>query len=215
MRKFRGAPWRHGPPPARTAPPPRRQAPCDRPLPGEIGVRPGLQRLTGEVLARAAQNGHALDDALLVAIGADDAAQRALAARHEGRQTLGRDAADAHAVFQRLHLAKFQRRGQRVVHAGTGVVIVGVHGDHGESVAHQDAQHAALGVVLPQVLPPAKEDRMMGDDQLCAARHSLVDHVHRQIQRAQHRLDGTVGMAGQQARVIPLLLKRQRRDVVQ
>ena len=55
----------------------------------------------------------------------------------------------------------------------------------------------------------------MGDDELRAEALCLLHHFHSQIQRHEHARDLRGGVAGQQARVVPLLLRLQRRDALQ
>ena len=55
----------------------------------------------------------------------------------------------------------------------------------------------------------------MGDDELRAEALGFLHHFQCQIQRHKHARDLRGGIAGQQARVVPLLLHFQRGDALQ
>ena len=56
---------------------------------------------------------------------------------------------------------------------------------------------------------------MVGDDELRAEARSFLHHFQRQIQRHEHARDLGGRIAGQQARVVPLLLRFQGGDALQ
>ena len=88
-------------------------------------------------------------------------------------------------------------------------------GDHGKARADERREQLALRVVLAQVLAAAEEDGVMGDDELRAQARRLLHHFQRQVQRHEHARDLGGRVAGQQARVVPLLLRFQRGDALQ
>ena len=122
--------------------------------------------------------------------------------------------ANPHALFVRLHVMQAQRRRQCVVHTGHGVVKVRVRGDQADAAAHEAADQPALRIVLPHVLPPAKQDRMVGDDQLRLLFNRLAEHAIVQIQRAEDALHRLVSATREHSGIVPLLLKRKGRKFI-
>ena len=97
-----------------------------------------------------------------------------------------------------------ERRGQRVGDAGIGRVGVGVRGEQRRARAHEAVHERALGRVGADAVHAAQQQRMVGDEQLGAARDGLVDRLGDHIDGHEHRPQLLRGVAAHQPDRVPV-----------
>ena len=111
------------------------------------------------------------------------------------RREVGRDEGPGHL--------EAERGGQRVGDAGVGRVGVGVRGEQRRARAHEAVHERALRCVGADAVHAPQQQRMVGDEQLGAARDGLVDRLRDHIDGHEHRPQLLRGVAAHQPDRVP------------